>query len=106
MGEVSVLRGTTPTVILTFDQPDLDLTDANNVYVTFSSNLKSITKSGDSLDVEPNRISVYLTQKDTLGFQLDEVEVQVNWTYDDHLRSGSSIETIAVDRNLLMREVE
>lgn len=103
---MGILRGSTPTVILQFNQPDLDFTDTNNVYVTFSSNLKSVTKTGDSLDIEPNRISVYLTQKDTLGFQLDEVEVQVNWTYDDHMRSGSKIKKIAVDRNLLMREVE
>ena len=103
---MGVLRGTTPTVICTFDQPGLDLTEANNVYVTFSSNLKSVTKCGEDLVIEPNRVSVYLSQKDTLGFQLDEVEVQVNWTYDDMKRSGSSIEIIAVDRNLLMREVE
>ena len=106
MGETRVLRGATPTVICTFDQPGLDLTEANNVYVTFSSNLKSVTKSGDDLLVEPNSVAVYLSQRDTLGFQLDEVEVQVNWTYDDKKRSGSSIEVIAVDRNLLMKEVE
>ena len=102
----AVLRGATPTVTCVFDDPTLDLTDANNVYVTFSSNLKSVTKRGEDLIVEPNRVSVFLSQKDTLGFQLDSVEVQVNWTYDDKKRSGSSIETIAVDRNLLMREVE
>lgn len=101
-----VLRGTTPTVILRFAEPNLDLTEAKNVYVTFSSNLKSVTKSGEDLVVEPNAISVYLSQKDTLGFQLDEVEVQANWTYDGKKRSGSSIAKISVDRNLLMKEVE
>lgn len=103
---MGVLRGTTPTVILRFEEPNLDLTEANNVYVTFSSNLKSVTKSGEDLVVEPNAISVYLSQKDTLGFQLDEVEVQANWTYDDKKRSGSNIAKISVDRNLLMKEVE
>lgn len=103
---MGILRGTTPTVILLFNEPTLDLTNANNVYVTFSSNLKSVTKSGDSLTIEPNRISVYLSQKDTLGFDLDNVEIQANWTYSDHMRSGSTIEKIAVDRNLLMKEVE
>ena len=103
---MGVLRGATPTIILQFDEPNLDLTEMNNVYVTFSSNLKSVTKSGEDLVVEPNRILVFLSQKDTLGFQLNDVEVQANWTYSDRQRAGSSIEHIAVDRNLLMREVE
>ena len=106
MSSSSILRGATPTVILMFNEPTLDLTKTNNVYVTFSSNLKSVTKSGESIEVEPNRILVYLTQKDTLGFNLDEVEVQANWKYPNHLRAGSAIETIAVDRNLLMKEVD
>lgn len=101
-----ILRGTTPTVVLLFNDPNVDLTLAKNVYVTFTSNLKSVTKSGADLVVEPNKVSVYLSQKDTLGFQLDSVDVQVNWTYGEGQRSGSTIETIAIKRNLLMKEVE
>lgn len=103
---MSIYRGTTPTVFLTFAQEDVDFTLTHNVYVTFSSNLKSVTKSGEDLDVAANVISVWLSQRDTLGFQLDEVEVQANWTYENGRRGCSNIKTIAIDRNLLMREVE
>lgn len=103
---MSIYRGTTPTVFLIFPQEDVDFTLVHNVYVTFSSNLKSVTKSGEDLDVAANTISVWLTQRDTLGFQLDEVEVQANWTYDSGRRGCSTIEKIEIDRNLLMREVE
>lgn len=104
---MGVSKGTTPTVILKFyNQPDLDLTQAKNVYVTFKSNIATITKSGDDLDITPNSISVYLKQADTLAFQLNEVEVQANWTYDGGFRACSTIENLHVDRNLLMKEVE
>lgn len=103
---MSIYKGTTPTVMLTFEDHGLDLTEAKNVYVTFTSNLKTVTKSGEDLIVLPNEIDVYLSQKDTLSFQLDEVEVQANWTYDGKLRHCSTIETIDTERNLLMREVE
>lgn len=113
---MGVSRGTTPTVILQFDEESVDLTTAKNVYVTFKSNLKTITKSGDDLDVEPHSISVHLTQADTLSFQLSSstiydynnegVEVQANWTYEGGYRACSTIALLDVGRNLLMSEVE
>lgn len=103
---MSVPKGTTPTVICVFNKPDLDLTLANNVYVTFTSNLRTVTKSGEDLTVEPNRIIVRLSQADTLSFQIDDVEIQANWTYDGRQRACSTIEKIDVTRNLLMREVD
>lgn len=102
----SVSKGTTPTIILQLNQENLDLTQANNVYVTFKSNLKTVTKCGDSLTVEPNQVSVYLSQKDTLGFNLEDVAVQVNWTYDEGRRACSTIAFIKIYPNLLAREVE
>lgn len=39
---MSIPRGTTPTFALTFEDEELDLTQAENVYVTFSY----ITKTG------------------------------------------------------------
>ena len=103
---MAISKGTTPTVICTFNQPDLDLTQANNVYVTFTSNLKVITKSGDDLFVEPNRVSVYLNQADTLSLQTKDVKIQVDWTYANGRRANSSIEDLEVKDNLLKREVE
>ena len=103
---MGVYKGTTPTVILTFPVNDVDFTLANNIYVTFKSNLKTVTKSGDDISITPNQIIVNLSQRDTLSFQLDEVEVQANWTYDLGQRHCSNIALLEVGRNLLMREVQ
>ncbi len=104
MGAVS--KGTTPTVLLNFREGTVDFGLVNNVYVTFKSNLKTITKTGDDLDVQPHSILVTLNQADTLAFQVDEVEVQANWTYGNKRRGCSHIKKVDVLRNLLMREVE
>ena len=103
---MAISKGTTPTVICQFNDPDLDLTMANNVYVTFRSNLKVFTKTGDDLIVEPNRVSVFLSQADTLALQVEETKIQVDWTYDHGKRGNSTIEKLDVSDNLLKREVE
>lgn len=103
---MAISKGTTPTVICTFNSQELDLTQANNVYVTFASNMKVFTKTGDDLIVEPNRVSVYLSQADTLGLQIEDAKIQVDWTYDNGRRGNSSIEKLIVKDNLLKREVE
>lgn len=108
MGAVSgaVSKGTTPTFIFNFNENDVDFTLVNNVYVTFKSNLKTITKSGSDLTIYPHSIAVILEQAETLSFQVDEVEVQVNWTYENRRRGCSYIKDVGVLRNLLMKEVD
>ena len=76
---MSVPRGTTPTLVLTFTDPNLDLTTASNVYVTLKNGTVKITKTGDALEVEPKKISVFLSQTETLGFPEGAAEVQANW---------------------------
>ena len=53
---VRTMQGTTPTFVLTL--PDtVDLTEAQNVYVTFSQGSQnSITKSGDALVVSAHEV--------------------------------------------------
>lgn len=103
---MAISKGTTPTVICTFSQPDLDLTQASHVYVTIAGNMKVFTKTGDDLIVEPNRVSVYLSQADTLALQIENAKIQVDWTYENGRRCNSSIESLAVKDNLLKREVQ
>lgn len=99
-----MVRGTTPTFILTLD--DVDLTDTN-VYVTFKQDKKdcqcglSFTKSGDDLTIETNVVNVYLSQEETLKFSRGNLYVQVNWTFDNGKRACSEIATIKVDNNLI-----
>lgn len=62
-----MVRGTTPTYILTLPQ-EIDLSVADDIYVTFSNKQYQIllTKSGDDLEIEANTIKVFLTQEETL----------------------------------------
>lgn len=101
-------RYTTPTIILSFPSdkyPDLDLTAANNVYVTFTSGINSITKTGEELRIDEKEVGAFLTQADTGRFR-EFVEVQANWTANGGMRYQSNIVRLPVDRNLLERVVE
>lgn len=42
---MSIPRATTPTISFTFADQTIDLTQATNVYVTFRSGMKKITKT-------------------------------------------------------------
>ena len=103
---MSVPRGTTPTFTLDFSLCDIDFTQAENVYVTFSGR-RTITKQDTALDIEAKRIYVYLTQAETLSFKEDEeVAVQVNWTYAGGRRSASEVATVVFTKQLLNMVVE
>lgn len=99
-----MVRGTTPTFILTLE--DADLTNTN-VYVTFKQDKGDcpkgfvMTKSGDDLSIEDNVISVFLTQEETLRFQRGNLYIQVNFTFDNGKRACSEIAMVKVDNNLL-----
>lgn len=105
---MSIPRGTTPTVKMSFSEskyPDLDLTTVNHLYVTFEKGQRELTKEDEDLVVEPRRISVYLNQKETLMFGEGDVEVQANWT-TPHGRGASNIKTVDLSKNLLDRVVK
>lgn len=103
---MSVARGTTPTYILTFTEESLDLTEANNVYVTFRKGAKVLTKTGNDIDVYPKRVEIYLNQKETLAFSQGEVKVQVNWTLAQGRRAASAVKTIDLSEQLLEKVIE
>ena len=46
------LNYTTPTFTLTFSDNQVDLTQANQVFVTFKGNIEKITKTGNDLTVQ------------------------------------------------------
>ena len=97
---MSVPRYTTPTFRLTFDKEGLNLTDVDNVYVTFESNGSSITKTGEDLNVGEKTIEVTLSQEETAQFAVGYVQIQANW-YKAGLRVGSSIVYSNISENLL-----
>lgn len=83
-------RGTTPTFRLTLRDESIDLGLAANVYATFRQASKTLTKTGEDIDVDGNVVGVYLTQEETLGFsESPQTEVQLNWVYSDGSRAAS-----------------
>lgn len=103
---MSVARGTTPTYILSFDEQSLDLTEANNVYVTFKKGAKVLTKTGDDIIVSARTIEVYLNQRETLSFSTGDVKVQVNWTMEGGHRACSEVVNIMLSEQLLDKVVQ
>lgn len=103
-----MVKGTTPTFVFTLPQT-VDLSAASHVYVTFAkSNGNSLDKSGESLSVDGNVVSVFLTQKETLAFT-NKIAVQINWTYQEGSvvkRACSQIKTIDFTNNLIPRVIE
>ncbi len=101
-----MIRGTTPTFTLTLRDEEVDLTQAENVYVTFTQVSQeyepaSITKTGDDLTIEAKKIHVYISQEESLKFKEGMLDIQANWTYEDGKRACSEIKRICVKQNLL-----
>ena len=103
---MGVPRGTTPTLTLELLADDLDLTAAENVYVSISGKLKYLEKTGDDLVIRAKEIDVYLSQEETLGFSESQVGIQVNWTFPFGRRCASEIATYSFTKQLLDRVVE
>lgn len=102
---MSVSRFTTPTFALILpNDANVDLTDADSVYVTFAFRGEIITKTGDDLVVEAKKVSVYLAQDETMKFPVGDVEIQLNWVIDDD-RFASDIVKYTITDNLLQRVV-
>lgn len=99
-------RATTPTFILSFEDRELDLTTASNVYATFEQDGVNFTKTGTDLDIEAKQVSVYLTQEETLKFKVGVVEVQLNWTMPNGRRASSDVKQVAITKQLLRQVVE
>lgn len=103
---MSTARATTPTFKHTFTEPELDLTTANNVYVTYRQGSKVLTKTGEDIEVEPKAVTVYLSQKETLMFKAGTFQAQINWTGANGRRAASKIKGIELEDNLLDKVVE
>lgn len=76
-------KGITPTFTLTLPE-DIDLAFAQHVYVTLGRKGKAILqKSDEELAIDGNVVSVFLSQEETLALPEGEVQIQVNWTYQE-----------------------
>lgn len=102
---MAIPRGVTPTFTLKFNEEDLDLTQVQSVYVTFSYGKGKITKDIESLDVRENEIDVFLSQSETLSFPVGIVEIQVNWVYNNGVRGASDCVSYRFSKQLLDKVV-
>ena len=96
-----MIRGTTPTFELKITDVTVDLTQATNVYATFAQWGKTITKTGNDIDVTAQQVDVYFSQADSLSFSSSTIEVQLNWTYTDGSRAATNIIKVVIGDNLL-----
>lgn len=103
---MAIPRGTTPTFQLKITNDDVDLTQASNVYVSFTQLGLKLEKSGDDIVVAAKQVDVYLSQEETLQFEEGTVEVQINYTYGDGSRAATKIKKISISKNLIGRVLE
>ena len=100
-----MIRGTTPTLELTIEDEDLDLTQMDHVYVTLKNGLNVLTKKDTDLTISAQAVALYLNQAETLAMASDATEVQVNWTYSDGSRAATTIARVPISKQLLMEVV-
>ena len=105
-----MIRGTTPTFRLTIQpkQGSVDLSVADNVYVTIKQGNVNIELTGDELEIDENVISCWIPQEKSLRlFDGAAAKLQVNWTYTDESantkRAATVVKEISVGEQLIRR---
>lgn len=101
---MGVPRYTTPVFTLTFTEKDLDLTQAEEVFVTFRQACKLMTVTGDDLTVGEKTIVVSFTQEETAEFCEGDVEIQANWVIAGK-RAASEVVNYQFTKQLLQEVI-
>lgn len=99
-----MVQATTPTFTLTLPQ-GLDLSGIVNMYFTLKQNAVTITKTGDAVTIDENKVYVLLNQEDTVKLFEGCCSIQLNWTYPGGLRGCTVEKIIPVEENLLKKVV-
>lgn len=105
---MNLYEGTTPTITFKFPD-DIDLSEAHNVYITFSDQYEKLlfTKTGSDILIDANKVGVFLDQAETLSLPRSGL-MQVNWTYneDPTKRACSNKVPIKAISNLIDEVIE
>ena len=106
-----MFRYTTPTITFTI-KDDFDMTQASDVYMTFTDSNGNIqfTKqlSEEELTVTEHTVAVRLTQAESASIPGGTFRAQLNWLYNDNdtvLRDCSDIVEEVMEDNLLPIEL-
>ena len=105
-----MVQYTTPELVFVISDENVNLNNAENVYVTLQKSNINLTVTGDDLTIEDGKtIKVRLTQQQSQKFDTGSVQVQINWTYygDNGTlqRSATGVKTIDITKNLLSKVV-
>ncbi len=105
-----MIRATTPTFTLTIKDEDLDLSQANNVYVAIKQGLDSLEITGSDLEIDRNVIHCFIPQEKSLQLVEGTAKIQVNWTYTDETentkRAATRVKEIVIGEQLIRRVLE
>lgn len=92
-----MIRGTTPTHVFT---TDVDISDADVVYVTYAQGQKKLEKQKSDLTFTDTGFEVRLTQKETLDFKSTgmNAEVQIRARWGDGTAVASNVIVVPVSK--------
>lgn len=93
-----MIRGTTPTIIFNVNS-EIDLNDMVQVWATFKSKLKEVTKDISEINVDNDKktVTVRLSQEETLQFHDARVDVQLRFLSRDGKAYASKIKPLKVE---------
>ena len=99
-----MIRGTTPTHVF---ETDVDLSGAEEIYVTYRQGGMTVEKTMADCVVTPESVSVELTQAETLLFRVGgfNVQVQIRAKFPDGSALASNIIPISVSPILKEGEI-
>lgn len=102
-----MIRGTTPTFVLTVEGYNL-VTDAT-VFVTFEQGNKELTKTGSDLALTATAdgntiVTLTLSQEETLAFAVGRAEIQIRFIRSNNKAYATERKSIAV-KEVLYEEV-
>lgn len=106
-----MIIGTTPTFTLKLKRTyDVNLREANNVYVTLKQGTILLNKTTPNITiVDDKTVQFSLSQTESLQFALDKpIELQLNWTYrigGVSKRAATKTIEISLEKQLLKQEI-
>lgn len=89
----------------------MDLSLAENVYVTLKQGSYALELTGEDLTIDQNVISCFLDQEQSLRFtENSPAKIQVNWTYIDTdgvtvRRAATKVKEIPISEQLMKRVI-
>lgn len=93
-----MIRGTTPTIVVEFENTDIGMNEIEQIWVTMKSlsNSKTYEINDFSIDEQLKRAVIRLPQDDTLDFINGRVKIQLRVLLKDGFAFASKIEEVCL----------